>query len=33
MSILIDVLMYFAGAITGVLFMCILQVCKENDNK
>lgn len=33
MSILIDVLMYIAGGITGALLMCIVQVCKEDDEK
>lgn len=33
MSILIDVLMYLAGGITGALLMCILQACREDDDK
>jgi hypothetical protein len=33
MSILMDVLMYFAGTATGVLIMCILQLCREDNDK
>lgn len=33
MNILIDVLMYLTGGITGALLMCILQVCREDDEK
>ncbi len=33
MNIFIDILMYFAGGVTGVLLMCILQASKEDDDK
>lgn len=33
MNIFIDILMYFAGGITGVLLMCILQASREDDDR